>query len=68
MHSLDIFNKRLEHLNAVYRLKEDPNKIDENYCLYIAKKKGLTKDDLPGKKMNTIYAIPNLLNFFVFFK
>ena len=47
--SLDALNKRLSKISAPYRLIEDSNKVDDNYCLYIAKKKGLTKDDLPGK-------------------
>ena len=30
-------------------LNDEVDKIEDNYCLYIAKKKGTPKDDFPGK-------------------
>ena len=42
MESLDQFNKNIE---GKYTLDDDQTKIDENYSLYIAKKKGNPKDD-----------------------
>lgn len=51
MDTLDLFNKRLTDpaVGAIYTLDDDVEKLDQNYSLYIAKKKGGPKDDFPGK-------------------
>ena len=50
MDGIDAFNKRLEVLNAQYRLKDDSENIKDNFNVYIAKKKNcLPKDDYPRK-------------------
>ena len=36
-------------MGAQYTLDDDVEKLDDNYSLYIAKKKGGPKDDFPGK-------------------
>lgn len=50
MESLDQFNKNIE---GKYTLDDDQTKIDENYSLYIAKKKGNPKDDFPGLSLTS---------------
>ena len=49
--AIDLFNQRLSssEVEAQYRLKDDVGAIEENYVLYIAKKKGTPKEDFPGK-------------------
>lgn len=51
--ALDLFNKRLVQIGAPYTLNDDSDKIEDNYSMYIAKKKGLTKDDLPPLSFTT---------------
>lgn len=48
--TLDLFNRRLTDpsVGAQYTLDDDVDKLDDNYSLYIAKKKGGPKDDFPG--------------------
>jgi len=48
--TLDLFNKRLTDpaVGAQYSLDDDIDKLDDNFSLYIAKKKGGPKDDFPG--------------------
>ena len=49
--ALDLFNKKLckPEIASKYMLNDEVDKIEDNYCLYIAKKKGTPKDDFPGK-------------------
>ena len=66
MDTLDLFNRRLTDpsVGAQYTLDDDVDKLDDNYSLYIAKKKGGPKDDFPGKSILSIIFIKNkfLLN------
>jgi hypothetical protein len=50
--AIDAFNKRLANLNAQYRLEDNLDNIEENYRIYIAKKKGNPNDDYPGKSIS----------------
>ena len=49
--SLDLFNKRLGDpaVKGEYSLNDNQQQLEKNYSLYIAKKKGIPKDDFPGK-------------------
>ena len=47
--ALDLFNDRLNKLKTQYVLVDKLEKIETNYKVYIAKKKGQIKDDFPGK-------------------
>lgn len=48
--AIDMFNTRLAEINSPYRLRDDPEKIKDNYNVYFAKKKNcLPKDDYPRK-------------------
>lgn len=40
-------------INAPWRLDATTAKFSDNYCVYIAKKKGLAKDDYPSFSMMT---------------
>lgn len=45
---LDLFNKRLQEVNAEYRLKDEPDQVKDNYNVCIASKKSFEpKDDYP---------------------
>ena len=46
---IDILNERLNKLNGQYILVDKLDKIETNYKVYIAKKKGQIKDDFPCK-------------------
>ena len=48
--ALDKFNKQIF---GEYTLDDSDDKIDENYSLYIAKKKGGPKDDFPGLSLGS---------------
>ena len=48
IYAIDRINQRLGELVAAYRLDDNADKLDANYSLYIAKKKGIPKDDFPG--------------------
>ena len=48
--ALDLFNK---HIVGEYTLDDSEDKIDDNYSLYIAKKKGGPKDDFPGLSLGS---------------
>ena len=48
--ALDLFNK---HIFGDYTLDDSEDKIDDNYSLYIAKKKGGPKDDFPGLSLGS---------------
>ena len=49
--AIDLFNKRLVSIDVGSQLilDDEVEKIETNYSLYIAKKKGTPKDDFPGK-------------------
>lgn len=49
--AIDLFNKRLlsADVGSQLLLDDEVDKIDTNYSLYIAKKKGTPKDDFPGR-------------------
>ena len=47
--AIDAFNKRLQELRAEYRLDDSLDKLEDNYRIYIAKKKGIPNDDYPCK-------------------
>lgn len=47
--SIDKFNAMLEQVGSEKRLSDDEDQFQENYLLYVARKNGLPKDDLPGK-------------------
>lgn len=53
--AIDLFNQRLSssEVEAQYRLKDDVGAIEENYVLYIAKKKGTPKEDFPGLSLSS---------------
>ena len=46
---MDKFNEMLVKVGADKRLSDDEDQFQENYLLYVARKNGLPKDDLPGK-------------------
>ena len=50
--ALDLFNERLnrDDVNGAYILDDEVSRLQQNYNIYIAKKKGQIKDDFPGKK------------------
>jgi hypothetical protein len=48
--ALDLFN---QHIFGDYTLDDSEDKIDENYSLYFAKKKGGPKDDFPGLSLGS---------------
>jgi hypothetical protein len=48
--ALDQFNKQIF---GEYTLDDSEDNIDENYSLYIAKKKGGPKDDFPGLSLGS---------------
>jgi hypothetical protein len=51
--AIDLFNERLSRndVNGAYLLDDELNRLEQNYNIYIAKKKGRIKDDFPGKKL-----------------
>lgn len=49
MEAIDKFNKELIRIGAEYTLSEDQAQLDDNYLLYIAKKKGIPKSDYSSK-------------------
>jgi hypothetical protein len=48
--ALDLFNQQVI---GDYTLDDSEDKIDENYSLYFAKKKGGPKDDFPGLSLGS---------------
>tara|TARA_B110000503_G_scaffold13383_1_gene18131 strand:- start:11 stop:289 length:279 start_codon:yes stop_codon:yes gene_type:complete len=48
--TLELFKNNMK---GKYTLDDDQEKIDDNYSLYIAKKKGGPKDDFPGLSMTS---------------
>jgi hypothetical protein len=48
--AIDLFNK---NIIGVYTLDDDEEKLESNYALYIAKKKGSPKDDFPGCSLSS---------------
>lgn len=46
--SVDKYNDLLERAGASKRLSDDEEQFQSNYLLYVARKNGLPKDDLPG--------------------
>ena len=43
----------MEDVKAGYKLSDDLDKVDKNYNLYIAKKKGQPKDDFPALSLTS---------------
>jgi hypothetical protein len=57
--AVDLFNERLnrDDVNGAYVLDDEVSRLEYNYNIYIAKKKGLIKDSFPGKKLIDVILI-----------
>ncbi len=54
MDAIDKFNQALKASTSPYFLDDTKAKIDDNYSVYLAKKKGIPKDDFPGKSSSSL--------------
>jgi hypothetical protein len=51
--ALDKFNARLKQNHSQWTLRDAQDTISNDYALYIARKNGEPKDDMPGLNLST---------------